>query len=53
LPALQVCLEAALADPAHLRSMGAESYRIVRDEINIEQMVLAFVRALNSTRMTN
>ncbi len=53
LPALQACLAAALADPARLRQMGAESYRIARDEINIEQMVLAFVRALNSTRLMN
>ena len=44
LPALQACLEAALADPARLRQMGAESYRIVRDEINVEQMVAVFVR---------
>ena len=53
LPALQACLAAALADPARLRQMGAESYRIARDEINIEQMVLAFIRALNSTRQIN
>jgi glycosyltransferase involved in cell wall biosynthesis len=53
LPALQACLAAALTDPTRLRQMGAESYRIARDEINIEQMVVAFIRALNSTRQIN
>jgi glycosyltransferase involved in cell wall biosynthesis len=38
----------ALADIARLRKMGAESYRIVKEEINIEKMVETFVRALNS-----
>ena len=38
----------ALSDAARLRTMGEESYRIVREEINIEMMVEAFVRALNS-----
>jgi glycosyltransferase involved in cell wall biosynthesis len=37
----------ALSDVARLREMGKESYRIVRDEINIEKMVETFVRALN------
>lgn len=50
LPALQACLEAALSDPARLRRMGAESYRIVRDEVNIEQMAATFVQALNNTK---
>ena len=47
LGALQAVLEMALTDAAHLRRMGAESYRIVRDEINLEQMVGVFVEALN------
>lgn len=38
----------ALSDAARLRRMGEESYRIVKEEINIEKMVEAFVRALNS-----
>ena len=32
----------ALADPGRLRRMGNESYRIVRDEINLEKMVEVF-----------
>ena len=47
LGALQAVLEMALKDAAHLRRMGAESYRIVRDEINLERMVEVFVEALN------
>ena len=38
----------ALVDVARLRRMGEESYRIVKEEINIEKMVETFVRALNS-----
>jgi glycosyltransferase involved in cell wall biosynthesis len=37
----------ALSDVARLRKMGEESYRIVKEEINIEKMVETFVRALN------
>jgi glycosyltransferase involved in cell wall biosynthesis len=37
----------ALAEPARLRRMGEESYRIVKEEINIERMVEIFVKALN------
>ena len=40
-------LQAALSDIPRLRLMGAESYRIVRDEINLERMVEVFVEALN------
>lgn len=47
--ALAACLREALSDPARLRRMGAESYRIVAQEINLENMVSVFVRALNST----
>jgi glycosyltransferase involved in cell wall biosynthesis len=37
----------ALSDIARLRKMGEESYRIVKEEINIEKMVETFVQALN------
>ena len=40
----------ALSDVARLRRMGEESYRIVREEINIEKMVETFLRALNRLR---
>jgi glycosyltransferase involved in cell wall biosynthesis len=36
----------ALSDVEHLRSLGRESYRIVRDEINIERMVEVFLAAI-------
>jgi len=39
-------LHTALSDVFRLRSMGAESYRIVSEEINIEAMAAAFVAAL-------
>ncbi len=48
LPALSGSLQSALSDVSRLRSMGAESYRIVRDEINLEKMMGMFVEALNS-----
>jgi glycosyltransferase involved in cell wall biosynthesis len=38
----------ALSDEVRLRRMGEESYRIVRDEINIETMAGTFVTALNA-----
>jgi glycosyltransferase involved in cell wall biosynthesis len=41
-------LQAALSDPLGLRKKGLESYRIVRDEINIEKMVEVFISAINS-----
>ena len=50
LPALVAALRAALSDPWRLRKMGAESYRIVSEEINLETMVAVFVRALNSLK---
>ncbi len=46
--ALVSTLEFALSDVARLRRMGEESYRIVKEEINIEKMVEVFVKALNS-----
>ena len=43
-------LREALSDAPRLRKMGAESYRIVREEINLESMVGVFVEALNALR---
>jgi hypothetical protein len=37
----------ALSNTARLRRMGAESYRIVKEEINIEKMVDVFMNAVN------
>ena len=45
--ALKATLTKALADRKTLHKMGAESYRIVVEEINLEQMVTVFVEALN------
>ncbi|MEO8355172.1 MAG: glycosyltransferase [Chloroflexota bacterium] len=45
--ALLSTMKDALSDVARLRRMGEESYRIVKEEINIEKMVGTFVRALN------
>ncbi len=45
--ALLSTMKEALSDIARLRRMGEESYRIVKEEINIEKMVDVFVRALN------
>ncbi len=46
--ALVTTLKNALSDLTRLRKMGAESYRIVTEEININKMVEVFVSALNS-----
>jgi len=48
--ALLSTMKDALSDVARLRRMGAESYRIVKEEINIEKMVETFVTALNTLR---
>ena len=48
--ALLSTMKDALSDVARLRKMGEESYRIVRDEINIEKMVETFVGALTRLR---
>ncbi len=45
--ALVSTMKDALSDVARLRRMGEESYRIVKEEINIEKMVETFVTALN------
>jgi len=46
-PALLNTLQEALSDPPRLRRIGAESYRVVAEEINIEKMVGVFVEAVN------
>jgi glycosyltransferase involved in cell wall biosynthesis len=46
--ALVRTLRLALSDAGRLRTMGAASYRIVSEEINLEKMVEVFVQALNS-----
>lgn len=45
--ALVAAMKNALSNTARLREMGKESYRIVSEEINIQNMVDAFVQALN------
>ena len=45
--ALSQALEEALSDTVRLRQMGAESYRIVAEEINLDRMVSVFIDALN------
>ncbi len=47
--ALVAAMKNALSDIARMREMGKESFRIVSEEINIEKMAEAFVKALNST----
>ncbi len=46
--ALVSTMKDALSDVARLRKMGAYSYRIVKEEINIEKMAEIFVVALNT-----
>lgn len=48
LTSLTTTLRRALADIPRLRQMGAESYRIVAEEINLEKMVEVFIAALRS-----
>ena len=43
-------MRTALSDGSRLRQMGAESFRIVSQEINLEEMVTAFITALNQVR---
>jgi glycosyltransferase involved in cell wall biosynthesis len=44
--ALRTALQQALSDIAALRKMGAESYRIVAEEVNLDKMVSVFIQAL-------
>jgi glycosyltransferase involved in cell wall biosynthesis len=46
LPAVIHALDDALGDVSRLRRMGRESYRIVRDEINLSVMVNVFLKAI-------
>src|SRR5258706_2725350 len=48
--ALTAALREALSDVSRLRAMGAESYRIVAEEINLEKMVEVFVKALRTIK---
>jgi glycosyltransferase involved in cell wall biosynthesis len=50
LPALTGTLQTALTDVGRLRKMGAESYRIVFEEINLERMVEVFVGVLEQLK---
>jgi glycosyltransferase involved in cell wall biosynthesis len=47
--ALVATMKEALSDVARLRRMSEESYRIVKEEINIEKMVETFVKVLTRT----
>jgi glycosyltransferase involved in cell wall biosynthesis len=51
--ALLSALREALSDIPRLRRMGAESYRIVAEEINLEKMVEAFITALNAIAVSS
>jgi glycosyltransferase involved in cell wall biosynthesis len=46
---LEETLKIALSDPIRLRAMGESSFRIVQDDVNIEQMVKVFIEALDET----
>ncbi len=48
--AFSQALKDALSDAARLRAMGSESFRIVSQEINLENMVQAFVGALKAQK---
>jgi glycosyltransferase involved in cell wall biosynthesis len=47
LASLTLALKEALADVPRLRRMGRESFRIVAEEVNLEQMVEVFGRAID------
>ncbi|KAF0109037.1 MAG: putative glycosyltransferase [Anaerolineaceae bacterium] len=51
LEALTGTIKQALADAKRLRTMGAESYRIVAEEINLEKMVGVFVEAVKRVKL--
>jgi glycosyltransferase involved in cell wall biosynthesis len=48
LPALQDALREALSDVERLHKMGIQSWRIVREEYNLESMVAGFLTAVTS-----
>ena len=47
LTGLSSVLRVALSDVEHLRQLGAASYRIVSEEINLEVMVKVFLQSLS------
>lgn len=48
LAALRGALEEALSDAARLRRMGQESFRLAREEVNVEAMATVFEQAIRS-----
>ena len=46
---LTAAIRELLTDPARLREMGARSFAIVRDEINLEKMADRFEAAIRFT----
>lgn len=46
--ALAQAIRQALADPTRLREMGAASFQLVDQEINLEKMVETFIQALDT-----
>ena len=44
-------IQLALSDPIRLRDMGAASFQLVDQEINLEKMVETFVQALNAVQL--
>jgi glycosyltransferase involved in cell wall biosynthesis len=53
LDALTRSLLEALSNPVRLRRMGAESFRVVQEEINVQAMVEVFVNVLNTLEGSN
>jgi glycosyltransferase involved in cell wall biosynthesis len=51
--ALLETIKIALSDPERLRKMGKNSFRIVQDEVNVEQMVSTFIEAINNSAGRN
>ena len=49
LGALVSALKDASSDPDRLRKMGAKSFSIAKDEINIDTMAEKFIHAINTT----
>ena len=49
LQALVRTLSAALSNPMKLAQMGLESFKIVRDQVNLETMVTSFLIAIEHT----
>jgi glycosyltransferase involved in cell wall biosynthesis len=53
LEALKNCLQVSLSNPSRLRKMGQESYRIVFEEFNLENMVENFINAVCTINSDN